>query len=771
MFRMCDAGALFPAFALFIIQSAAAQQPTSSISGRVTSVTGDPLSGVVVRVENAPSGVLTDAQGVYRLPNVSTGNVVLLAQHIGYEQGRRTVSVNAGANAVDFRLTESAVRVDAVVVTASGAAQRQMESSTATGVLTGPELRLAKASHPSELIGRVPGALVTIAGSGEGHMTAIRQPITTSPVYLFLEDGVPTRSTGFFNHNALYEVNVPQAGRIEVLKGPGTALYGSDAIGGVINVETRAPMLEPGVEYFAEAGGHGWTRALFSAGGTRGADGVRADLNITRWSGWRQETGYHRQSATLRWDHAFTPGRQLKTIASWSSIDQIDPSPLTRSNFLTIPESNDFPIATRDVRAFRVQSALQLAEGRTNIEITPFARWNELSILPNWMLNFDPVYYTTGHKSAGAIVRARRELPALRSNLTGGVDVEYSPGSRIEYAITTTRDGATYTSYQKGELIYDYDVTFHGASPYLQLDVAPIKGLHLNAGLRYDHVGFSYRSNLAALGSGAHRRPADTDVNYDHLSPKLGFAWELGPALGLFASYRHSFRSPSEGQLFRQGSALSTVDLDPIRAEQTEVGARGLIANKVDYEVNVYQLRVLDDVLTYVRPDNQREVQNAGQTRHRGIELGLGYEVAKWLRLDGSYSRTNQEYVSWQPRSTISYDGNDVQLAPRELANVRALFRPGFLTGSQFSLEWLHVGPYWEDPENTSRYEGHNLLNARAALPVRDGIEIVARMINITDRRYAENATFTATEKERLTPGSPRMIYLGVQGALPRGGR
>ena len=49
------------------------------------------------------------------------------------------------------------------------------------------------------------------------------------------------------------------------------------------------------------------------------------------------------------------------------------------------------------------------------------------------------------------------------------------------------------------------------------------------------------------------------------------------------------------------------------------------------------------------------------------------------------------------------------------------------------------------------------LLNARAAVPVRYGVEVVARVINITDRRYAENATFTATEKERLTPGSPRM--------------
>lgn len=59
--------------------------------------------------------------------------------------------------------------------------------------------------------------------SGEGHSMAIRQPITTKPMYLYLEDGIPTRATGFFNHNALYEVNIPQSGghaRAPSLNGP-----------------------------------------------------------------------------------------------------------------------------------------------------------------------------------------------------------------------------------------------------------------------------------------------------------------------------------------------------------------------------------------------------------------------------------------------------------------------------------------------------------------------------------------------------------------------
>ena len=142
-------------------------------------------------------------------------------------------------------------------------------------MVSGPEIRELKASHPADLLGQVPGVWVNVTGSGEGHMTAIRQPLTTNPVYLYLEDGVPTRSTGFFNHNALYEINVPQAERIEVLKGPGDGALRQrrdrrrDQRG-----DARAVGLERTAEAFAEAGGHGGVARWF-ADGTRGRYGVR----------------------------------------------------------------------------------------------------------------------------------------------------------------------------------------------------------------------------------------------------------------------------------------------------------------------------------------------------------------------------------------------------------------------------------------------------------------------------------------------------------------
>lgn len=130
--------------------------------------------------------------------------------------------------------------LDTVVVTSSRESQEKRELAESVSVASQQDIETVQPGHPAELTNRMAGVHVNNLG-GEGHMTAIRQPLTTQGVYLFLEDGIPTRPTGLFNHNGLYEINIPQAGGVEITKGPGSALYGSDSIGGVINVLTRPP--------------------------------------------------------------------------------------------------------------------------------------------------------------------------------------------------------------------------------------------------------------------------------------------------------------------------------------------------------------------------------------------------------------------------------------------------------------------------------------------------------------------------------------------------
>ena len=200
---------------------------------------------------------MTDAKGRYRLAGLPAGVHRVIAQHIGYAPDTVTVTIPAGGVGVaDFRLAEAATVLAPLVVSASREVERRADGSLTIDALSGSEIRQTRATHPAGLLNRLAGVHVTET-SGEGHMMAMRLQVTTAPMYLYLEDGIPTRPTGFFNHNALYEVNLPQAGGIEVIKGPGNALYGSDAIGGVVNVLTQPAPLAPSLDVTAEGGAYG----------------------------------------------------------------------------------------------------------------------------------------------------------------------------------------------------------------------------------------------------------------------------------------------------------------------------------------------------------------------------------------------------------------------------------------------------------------------------------------------------------------------------------
>lgn len=173
------------------------------------------------------------------------------------------------ANAAFAESDNEPAQLEEVAVSGTREAARKFETAATIGVIKGEAIRNAKATHPTEIMGRIPGVWVNITG-GEGHQTAIRQPLTTAPVYSYLEDGIPVRSTGFFNHNALYEANIPQAGGIEVTKGPGSALYGSDAIGGVVNILSRRPPGKVEVEASVDVGSFGWKRLLLAGGNAFG---------------------------------------------------------------------------------------------------------------------------------------------------------------------------------------------------------------------------------------------------------------------------------------------------------------------------------------------------------------------------------------------------------------------------------------------------------------------------------------------------------------------
>lgn len=756
-----------------------AVENTGIVLGRVADSQGQGVPDVVVNLTGAslrsPLSAKTQADGAFSFQDVPAPGRYSVATVLGGSRsGARPLVVEPGAT-VQIELAAKPSFLDEVTVTATREEVLKKETSLTVDTVGRDTLAEVKPTHPGQIMNRVPGVWVGTTG-GEGHMTAIRQPLTTNPVYLFLEDGVPSRSTGFFNHNALYEINVPQADGIEVTKGPGSALYGSDAIGGVVNVLTRSPFGASGLDGSLEGGSYGFRRGLVSGNVARNADAVRADVNLTHTDGWRDSTGYDRQAGSLRWDRASGNGWLIKTLVSYSRIDQetAGTSALQEDDYLNNPTWNLTPISLRNVEAFRASTELRREFTASSLSLIPYFRYDSMDLLPNWTLTFDPTFYNTNNTSYGMLAKFRRDFTPLRAQLVAGLDFDLSPGERLENQIkpgtTKTITGKTvFSSYTTGAVIYDYAATFLGLSPYAQMAFSPTDRLRVDLGLRFDHFGYDYDDRLATPETTRYRRPADTSRSYDHASPKAGLTYQVSDRVNAFASYRHAFRAPSEGQLFRQGSALNTIDLKPVKAENYEVGVRVAPARQVSLEVSVYRLNKRDDILSFRDPlDGATQAVNAGRTRHQGVEVGVNAAPVSWLSLSGAYSFAKHTYEEWvvDPARGVDYSGLEQETAPHQIGNLAVTVSPE--GKGSFSVEVFHLGSYWMDAANTSSYDGHTLVNLRARVPVYRGLKLYARMLNATDQRYAETSSYTISRGREFAPGLPRTLYAGLELDLRR---
>jgi iron complex outermembrane recepter protein len=670
---------------------------------------------------------------------------------------------------------ESTIVLEPVTVTGTREAQKISETPSTVNVIKEDTIEEMRPAHPSEILQKIPGVFVNVT-SGEGHQTSIRQPLTTAPVYLYLEDGIPTRSTGFFNHNALYEINLPQSGGIEVIKGPASALYGSDAIGGVVNVLSRPTPDSPELDANLELGEFGWKRLLITGGTGGDTWGIRPSANVTHTDGWRDDTGYTRRSFSVRWDQSLGDDATVKTLLSTSDIDQqsAGSTRLNEEDYKHNPSLNYIPISYRKVKAVRLSSAYEKTLGNSLVSLTPYLRYNEMDQLPNYVgtsassTNIN----TSRNYSIGFQAKYRHDFEPMRTRLIVGVDMDHSPGSYWERSITFTgaqnlASGATrFTSYSMGNVAYDYDVTYTGIAPYVHGEFSPVEPLRITAGLRYDHINYDYENNLTTLQTGSKRRPESTEVDFNNVSPKLGATWQFNNHHSAFVSYAEGFRAPSEGQLFRQGSSANTVDLKPIQARNIELGLRGR-NSWLNYTFSVFDLRKTDDVLSYRDPVlNTTTSTNNGETSHRGVELGLSAALNDNITFNGAFSYIKHQYEDWVAvvsGSNVDFSGNEIESAPRFLSNVSLDYKPAFLNGGVASIEWFKMGKYRLDQANTAGqyYDGHDLFNLRASYFANKHWEIYGRLMNLTDRRYAEAASYRATGAE-YAPGAPRTAFIGA---------
>jgi len=211
----------------------------SEYQGKIVDVNGNPLSQATIQSQNnLNNAVVSDDGGNFSIILQSENNKVVI-KYIGYVTIVKSLSKDNNIivlNGDDEFLSE-------IVVSANREAQQRKEVPASISVISAKEIEEIKAIGIDQLVNNVPGVFMSTsrAASNEQHMVAVRSPISTNALFLYVEDGLPIRPTAVFNHNALLEMNDIAFERIEVLKGPASSIYGSESIGGSFNFLTKNP--------------------------------------------------------------------------------------------------------------------------------------------------------------------------------------------------------------------------------------------------------------------------------------------------------------------------------------------------------------------------------------------------------------------------------------------------------------------------------------------------------------------------------------------------
>lgn len=615
------------------------------------------------------------------------------------------------------------------------------------------------ADHPAEILNTLPGVNIHI-NSGQEHLIAIRSPVLTSGAgqgsFLILENGVPTRASAFGNVNSLLEPHHEVADAIEVVRGPGSAKYGSNAVHGLINTIHAEPGAFRGLDLRASYSTLNRYRADLVA--DNGAWG-RASLSLQDEVGWRDDTGLQQQKLTLV--STFDLGRwEVEPFLSVSNLNQETAGFIEGDDVYEdedIARSNPNPEAYRDAFSARAHVRVSGELGNGQLTVIPFARTQEME----FNLHFLPYpgIEENSHDSVGALVRYDPDEDGP-VDVRFGLDVDFASGELSELQTGPFGFFPGDARFPEG-LHYDYEVDTRSAALWGEADWALSDTVTALIGLRAETHQYDYTTNILAGIFGRFQVAPDRTDAFDLFTPKLGLIWQPGDGdIAYYANYARGERAPQASDLYRLQSLQVPGEVEEETLDSVEIGARGRVGDRLVFDVAAYWM----EKENFFFRDSDRLNVPDGSTRHQGFEAAFDYALVEGaLNLSGQVSWSDQIYtfdrIVGSAANTIR-DGDQIDTAPEWLGDLALIWTP--TEALRASLQAEYVGEYFTNPANTVEYPGHTVLNARASYAITDTLEGFVIVRNVTDERYADRADF-AFGDERYFPGEPLNATFGIR--------
>ena len=672
---------------------------------------------------------------------------------------------------------DSAANADVVVISGSRTEHASFDLPAAVDVLDAQRIRGGQLRiNASESLAAVPGVVaqnrqnyaqdLQISSRGFGARSAFG----VRGVRL-VTDGIPASMPDGQGQAATF--NLDMAERIEVLRGPYSAIYGNHA-GGVIQLFTRDGEGAPTVEASFAAGSDGLRKADLNAQGSAAGIGYVLDTSRFDTDGYRDHSGARRDQAMAKLTLQPLPGARLVLVANGlRQKDTQDPLGVTWATWQRDPrageiDASDTQVPKRTLAGrYDTRKSIDHQQGGAswdqrfesgrlhvslwggNRRVTQFQAFSKAFQAPashsGGVVDFDRDFYGTDINW-----QDMREFAGGRLTTTAGVEYGRSSDDRKGYENFI---GSTFGV--QGKLRRDEQDVVSGTDPYLQSEWQGERW-QFTAGLRHSQMRVSVDDRFLSNGndSGA--------LRYSRSTPLLGALYKLSNDVNLYATAARGFEAPTLNELFYSGTGAGfNFQLHPARSTHLEAGVK---VRSGDSHVNaaLFQVRTRDELVVDASSGGRTSYRNASETLRRGAELSLDSKLGAGFsaRVAATLLKATYEKAFGNVRKGARLPGVPRASMFAELAWKASEER---FTAALESLTVGHV--FAEDANTDAPAPGYSILNARlVAKQSWTGWRFseFARLNNLADRRYIGSVIVGDSNKRYYEAAPGRNWVMGV---------
>lgn len=601
------------------------------------------------------------------------------------------------------------------------------------------------------------GDRVTMRGQGARAQFGVRG-------VRVLADGIPlTLADG---QSTLTNLDLASAGRVEVIRGSASALYGN-AAGGVLSYRTEMPadqglLLEP----MLVGGSHGFLQTRLKASGSAG------DLSYLGSLSYFQTDGFRDYSEAEVFRANVLVGGRVGETGEIRGLFNLYSTPFAENpSSLALEDARDNPQMARsfiisqgsgeDATQGQVGAALDLPLGDdVRFRTTAWGLWRDL---------WNPI--------PGRIIQIDRLGGGIRSEFGGGlgagiswvagVDLELQRDERDESENLGVDEDVPDSRAREGERLLDQRESVLGLGPFLRVGIELGERWTLTLGGRLDVYRFDADDHLRTDGDDS------GDRTFTEFSPSAGLAFEASDRLQVYGNFSTAFQTPTTNELSNRpdGSGGFNPELDPERIVGGELGVRGTFRDvRLGYGVSAFLARVEDALIPWEGPTEEAFFRNAGEVERSGVEATLGWEPDPAWRLELAHTIQRLRFEEFEVDGE-DFAGNDEPGVPAHWLTLGLTHAPAIGVRAEVDFRWVDTYPV--DDANTAFNESYRVVDLRLSLDRTEHgwpLRMFLGIDNLFDERYNGSVVPNAFGGRYYEPAPGFEVYGGVSWPIGSGG-